>query len=505
MKNAICPLLLAAAFAGCQSNAVSRQTAGLPHRTDTLRAINSAAGSKAEEISGGRANDRLADGKIRLAAAEDEAEDETKPGAILPPAGPTVVDLDTAIETALAQNPDLAAMRQNEGVSTAALGVAQTYPINPWLQLRGTPLQRNSQGGSGSMYYYVLLMQQIQIAHQQQFREEVAASQLNQVRWTIHNLELLNVAQTARLYFTALYQRGILDLARASADLNEELLKVSERQFEAGQISSADLAIIRIDSRSTRQQASLAEANYQTALLDLRRQLNLPLETPIDLRGDLMDFQFRPAQEAALVQSGSSAEDMSLKLVDEKQLIMRLADARPDVLAARADVVTADANCRLANAMRTPDLMIGPFYQNDDFGTKYYGFQAQMDIPVMNNGRPLVHQRVQEQQQRSVTWQNLQARAELEAVAAADRYERARKLVEASRPEHTEDLPAELQELEKQFRANEVDMLRLFQGRTSLIQNRRAMLDTLNELAQATAQLTAMSGLPPVALVTTGR
>src|SRR5262249_38900064 len=153
--------------------------------------------------------------KIRLVSAEED-ENDLEPGALLPAPNPAVFDLDTAIEMGLAQNPDLAALRQNEDVSTAALGVAQTYPLNPWMQFRITPLQHNNQGGSGSTYYYVLLQQQIQLAHQQQFREEVAASQLNQVRWTIHNFELLNVAQTARLYFTALYQRGIRDLARAS-------------------------------------------------------------------------------------------------------------------------------------------------------------------------------------------------------------------------------------------------------------------------------------------------
>ena len=59
----------------------------------------------------------------------------------------------------------------------------------------------------------------------------------------------------------------------------------------------------------------------------------------------------------------------------------------------------------------------------------------------------------------------------------------------------------ELERLEAQFKANEVDVLRIFQGRTSLINNRRAALDLLNELAQATAALTAATAIPPKALV----
>jgi hypothetical protein len=61
--------------------------------------------------------------KIRLAAAGD---DDVTAGELLPAPDPSALSLDDAIETGLAQNPDLVAMRQAEGVSVAALGVAQT-------------------------------------------------------------------------------------------------------------------------------------------------------------------------------------------------------------------------------------------------------------------------------------------------------------------------------------------------------------------------------------------
>ena len=103
-----------------------------------------------------------------------------------------------------------------------------------------------------------------------------------------------------------------------------------------------------------------------------------------------------------------------------------MAASRPDVLAARADTDTARANSNFANASRIPDLQIGPYYQRDDFGTAYLGFRAQTDIPVINNGMPLVRQRQAEFFQRATIAQQLAARANLEAQAAADRYERAR-------------------------------------------------------------------------------
>ena len=123
-----------------------------------------------------------------------------------------------------------------------------------------------------------------------------------------------------------------------------------------------------------------------------------------------------------------------------------------------------------------------------------------MDLPVLNNGTPLLKQRSQELHQQTVVWQQLQTRAELEALAAVDRYERARRLISETASNNGIELPIELQRLEAQFQAGEVDVLRIFQARTSLIQSRRAYLDTLNELAQSAATVTATTGVPPQAL-----
>ena len=361
-------------LAGCKLNFVAK-------RSDTAKEPSSAAGKAviAGSVSRGELPQSApqrpkvptpAASGLRLVAASDA--DDLTPGELLPAPDPAALTLDDAIETGLDQNPDMVALRQTEDVSEAALGVAQTYPFNPWVQIRTTPYQRTTDGGSGSTFHYVLLQQNLQLAHQQQFREDAASSQLNQVRWNIHNFELLNSAQTTRLYFTALYQRGIRDLTRSSAELNQQLLRISESQLQAEQITGADVAIVRIDARSTRQQADLAEANYQTALLDLRRQLNIPLDQQIELVGDLTRFRWVSARDAAVAQASPKAGGMELDSLDleiqgDKDLIKRIADGRPDIMAAKADIETAYYNCRLANAMRTPDLLISPFYQRDDF------------------------------------------------------------------------------------------------------------------------------------------
>ena len=395
-------------------------------------------------------------------------------------------NIHAAIETALAQNPDLIALRQNENVGLGVLGVAQTYPFNPFVQVQSTPLQfapnqATTNAGSGTTYHYVLLMQQIQLGNQQQYREEAASASLNGIRWNILQAELLNVAQTERLYFAAVYQQGLRDLANLNAENNRQLLSILEVQQQAGQATAADVAIVRLDVRSTKQQQRIAEANYQTALLDLKRHLCLPPDSKIDLDQNVLKWNWKPATTAELTS---------------------MATNRPDVQAARADAEAARANTSLANASRIPDVQLGPYYQRTDTGVTFLGFRAQMDLPVINDGTPLLRQREAEYCQRVAVSQQLAMRAHLEAEAAAQRYERALTLQAESVDGSLTSVPVELQRLEEQFKANEVDILRVIQARNSLLQSQRADLDALNELMQAAVAVTAASGLPLESLST---
>src|SRR5262249_14199571 len=121
-----------------------------------------------------------------------------------------------------------------------------------------------------------------------------AEATLNSVRWNYVQAKLTNAAQTQRLYFTALYQREIAELARANAEVNNQLFAISRKQFEGGTLAGADVAIIKLDNAGARRQAALAETNYNTALLDLKRQLGLPAAAPLTLTGRLSDFRWQP-------------------------------------------------------------------------------------------------------------------------------------------------------------------------------------------------------------------
>ena len=483
-------------LAGCQT-ANTRRTAA--HKPPVVVPSNSAMSatlavptkrdSKSEVIQASASSESTSDVRTAGMSAETETTPSTADSAAL-----WKMSLDDAVNTALARNPDLVTLRENEGVSDAALGVAQTYPFNPFVQTQYFPTAFNKDGSRGPGSGYVWLMQTVELAHQQRHREEAAEANLNTVRWNIKQAELLNMAQTERLYFTALFQRDVHDLTKAAADLNDELLATLERLFQAGQVPVANVTMARVTARSSRRQADLAEANYQTALLALRQQLVLPPDTPFELGGDLAKWEWHPA--ANVVSLPGNPLQMTIPVDVAAQLV---AD-RPDVQAARSDVQTAHANANLANANRVQNVAVGPIYDRDDFGTQFIGFRTQMNIPVFDNGKPLTRQRCAEHRQRSVSCQQLETRAALEAQLAIDRYERARRIVEHSQRDNSKTWAEEIRAMDEQFKAGQADILAVFATRTSLIQDHRAYLDALNELAQAAANVTAATGMPSNAL-----
>ncbi|MEO8268774.1 MAG: TolC family protein, partial [Aureliella sp.] len=260
--------------------------------------------------------------------------------------------LQDAIAASLMQNPDLIAARGQEQVSTAAVGVAETYIWNPFLQAQIRP----EDGRGGQSNYYLWLMQRFELAHQQKFREQSANSLLYQVRWTIHQTELTNIATTSQFYFTALYQRELLDLAKQTAELNEDLLGIIERRFKAGVGTAPQVTTAKVAARQSSNQAQLANTNYQTALLALRRQLDLSPSEPLTLTDRLPAFSWHPASDFS---SGGVKVDVS-DATGVQLLAASLVEGRPDVMAALAGKDAACANARLAKAAQTPDVQAGP-------------------------------------------------------------------------------------------------------------------------------------------------
>ena len=498
--------LIAIVMAGCQIAAPPRPSAvcrAAPAvvvpvsatATATARHGGTPAASareSAEPVVLGTAPDEAGAADTRVALASHESESLNEPVRAV------AVTLDQAIAISLDRNPNLVTLRASEPVAHAAYHVAETYPWNPNVQVEVLPYTRNPDGTGEAVSNYVLLMQTLELAHQRRHREAAAAGDWSQTRWNIIQAELANVAQTERLYFAALYQRELRDLAQRTASLNEDLMGIVQRRFEAALATAVELTTARVTARQSREEAALAEANFQTAVLALRRQLNLSSDEPLTCVGQFADFDWRSVADGV---TASAHDAQQFKVPAD--IVATLADERPDVRAAQAGVSAARANADLARANRIPNVDIGPVYLRDEAGTVFAGFQTQMNLPVWDTGAPLARQREAEFRRQLTALEQARANAKVEAETAIERYERARQLTERERAASSHSISDELRRITQQYEAGQAGILNVFAVQNALLQERRAYLDLLNELAQAASEVTLAAGLPPADLITT--
>jgi outer membrane protein TolC len=419
-----------------------------------------------------------------------------------PPGGQQsgLLGLGDALATSLAMNPDLLTVRGAADVSSAIVRVAGVYPWNPFVQAQffpnGTPLSpAGSPGGAaGNSNYYIWVMQRFELGHQRSHRQESAQAAFGQTRWNIRQAELTNIAQTERLFFTALYQRQVLELAADTQTLSDRLQGVLERRFQAGIATAVEISNARVAARQARRQRQLADANYNACLLALVQQMGMPPGTRLRLAGDLSHFHWVAVGEAFCALNPSVRIEPGL-------LATELAEARPDVMAARSGASVAQANLNLSRSARIQDIQAGPIYETADDGTRYLGLRLQRDFGVFNNGSALMHQREAELRQQVLTFNQLKRRATNEAAAAMDRYERARQFAAEGAADADATRSRELEQVVAQFEAGRADILNVLAIQGNLLLDVRASLDLFNEVAQAAAMVTQTTGLPPERLL----
>ncbi len=194
-----------------------------------------------------------------------------------------------------------------------------------------------------------------------------------------------------------------------------------------------------------------------------------------------------------------------IKCLDPQYLAAEMAEARPDVMAAKSAIAAARANWDLSRAARIQDVQAGPIYETADDGTHYLGLRLQRDFGVFNNGSALATQRQTEMEQQVLAYNQLKIRATNDVTTAIDRYERARRYVAESLREGQASPPQELDQVLRQYEAGLTEVLSVLTIQNNLLLEQRAQLDLLNELAQAAAVLTQATGFPPARLMEAAR
>ena len=290
-----------------------------------------------------------------------------QPQPQLPPLAKRTITLDDAVAIFLRQNLELVAARYDVDTAEAEKLTARLRP-NPQLSLglSGAPLNLSGPVFREQTYDYTI-SQTFELGGKRAKRiavantnAEVAHGQFEMVAWQLTN-------DLKRKFYTVVLNQSLLSLARENQTSFAEIVKHTTELLNAGEISGLDLERLEVEKLKFDTDVANAERDYEVALRDLRFALGGDYRAmDIEVTGTI---DYEPYQ-------------ISLPDLRDKALA-----ARPDLKAAKLSESAADANIRLQNAQRIPDLTFGPGIEQVPSGPSTYIFGVGITLPTSDRNQ----------------------------------------------------------------------------------------------------------------------
>jgi cobalt-zinc-cadmium efflux system outer membrane protein len=277
------------------------------------------------------------------------------------------ITLSDAIDIFMRQNLELVAARYDIETADAEKLTARLRP-NPQLTVGLADLPLNLSGPIiKEQTYDYGISRTIELGGKRSKRIEtadansdLARGQFQMVVWQLTN-------DLKRKFYTVVLNQSLLNLARENETTFAEIVKHTSELVTAGEISGLDLERVEVEKLKFDTDLANAERDYEVALRDLRFALG----------GDY---------RAMDIEVAGSIDYEPHQFSHDEMLDMALA-ARPDLKAAKLSERAADANIRLQNAQRIPDLTLGGGVEQVPSGTSSYTFGVGITLPVSDRNQ----------------------------------------------------------------------------------------------------------------------
>jgi cobalt-zinc-cadmium efflux system outer membrane protein len=277
------------------------------------------------------------------------------------------VTLADAVEIFMRQNLALVAARYDIETADAEKLTARLRP-NPQLSVGLSDLPVNLSGPFiKEQTYDYTISRTIELGGKRSKRidtananSDLARGQFQMVVWQLTN-------DLKRKFYTVVLDQSLLNLARENETTFAEIVKHTTELMNAGELSGLDLDRVEVEKLKFDTDLANAERDYEVALRDLRFALGGDYRAmDIEITGTI-DYEAHQFSRSELL-------DLALA-------------ARPDLKAAKLSERAADANIRLQNAQRIPDLTLGGGIEQVPSGTSSYIFGVGIEIPVSNRNQ----------------------------------------------------------------------------------------------------------------------
>jgi outer membrane protein TolC len=395
---------------------------------------------------------------------------------------PQVLSLDVAVDWALRNNPEMAALRQQHGIAAAGVVIARTYPFNPaWEGKAFGVTGPESAGITNRVPNEHKIIFDVECRGQGTYRGQAALAALSRTDWEIAFQESSLAVRVVRAFGAGLYRREKLRLVEEVIRLNEHVEQQLGVLAKQGIVKSADTVLAHAETNDARAQLSAARAALFAAGYELRRALGV-VDGSFDLGGSLE----------------SACGSMDSTLLAEAAL-----EKRADLHARRAAIAEAEARVRFEIANRYGNPAVGPAYVDDATRISSIGAHFTLPLPVLNNHQGEIQQRKAELTRAVLELRQSEVSVTQDVQAALARMEAARAGVETYGTKVLPELRNGLKSLERLYAQGDpgVDVFRLIDFRRRLLKAQDGYLDALFEMGQALADLALAVGDVRVALV----
>jgi cobalt-zinc-cadmium efflux system outer membrane protein len=277
------------------------------------------------------------------------------------------LDLPAALQHALRENPELKAKRHALGIAQGrAQQAGLLFQSNPRL---GVEVESPTSGRSGTSVELNLL-QELEIAGQRGYRYEAAAKNLTLAQWWIEDAERLLRLQVMQVFYNLLAtQQAITDLNEVLAG-QETLLRAGQKRFEREDISILELNTLRLDRDQVRNELANKMRERVSTEKDIRLLLGFQEDRPLVAIENLFDLL-----------------DKKRDTVPDREKLQTCALAnRPDLKAAKLAVEVREAEVRLAQARRIPNISLGPRYKREN-NESLFGGEIAVPLPFFNRNQ----------------------------------------------------------------------------------------------------------------------
>jgi cobalt-zinc-cadmium efflux system outer membrane protein len=278
------------------------------------------------------------------------------------------VTLDESIAIFLQQNLQLIAAKYDINTAEAEKLSARVRP-NPEITFGSSGLPFTFQGPLiASQTFAYNISQDVELGGKRGKRidvadadTEVAKAQFEVAVWQMTN-------DVKRKFYTVLLNRSLLDLAQENEKTFADIVDRTTQVFHAGEISGLDLQRLEIEKFKFDTDLANAERDYEVALRDFR----------LSLGGDYRAMEFVPTGTMEYAQP----VDASFADMRDKALA-----ARPDLKLAVLSEKAADANIRLQDAQKIPDLSLTAGVNQVPPGGSNYNYGVGITLPTSDRNQ----------------------------------------------------------------------------------------------------------------------